>query len=164
MVDIIAAANQALLDVAEWAGVSVWLVIAAIVAALLNHVLVLMLGVYWFKRKRESSIKLHATQGEAGSDAHEFVEKTLMEFPADRIKIETAKGMVTIKLISQQPTTVEESLLPQDVKGEPLPSKVEEPKPSESKKPEPAPEKKPPESEPIPVGAVESTPEEQKTK
>jgi len=157
MVDIVAVANQALLDAAEWAGVSVWLIIAAIAAVLLNNMLLLILGIYWIKRKRESPIKIDATRGKAGDTALEFVEKTLVEFPADQIKIETTKGKVIIKLVSAKPATVEEPLLPQEVKGEPLPSKAEEPK-------EAPPEKKPPESEPIPMGAVESPPEEQKTK
>ncbi|MEE8403141.1 MAG: hypothetical protein V3R93_05250 [Candidatus Hydrothermarchaeaceae archaeon] len=150
MADIATTVDQALLDAAEWAGVSVWTVIAAIVVAIL---LVLILAVHCVRRG--SPIKIYATRGEAGDDPLEFVEKTLVEFPADRIKIEAGKGKVIIKLVSAKPAAVEEPLLPQEVKGEPLPAKVEEPKP---------PEKKPSESEPIPMGAVESKPEEQKTK
>ncbi len=165
MADIATTVDQALLDAAEWAGVSVWAVIAAIAVAIL---IVLILAFYCVSRG--SPIKIYATRGEAGDDPLKFVEKTLVEFPADRIKIEADKGKVIIKLVSAKPVAEteggrdllneydippEEPLLPQKVKEEPLPTKVGKPKP---------PEEKPSKSEPIPMGAVESKPEEQKTK
>lgn len=150
MVDIATTVDQALLDAAEWVGVSVWAVIAAIAVALL---LVLILAFHCVRRG--SPIKIYATRGEVGDDPLEFVERTLVEFPADRIKIEADRGKVIIKLVSAKPVAVEEPLLPQEVKEEPLLAKVEEPKP---------PEEKPSKSEPIPLGAVESESEEEKTK
>ncbi|MEE9474736.1 MAG: hypothetical protein V3V36_03605 [Candidatus Hydrothermarchaeaceae archaeon] len=155
MVDIVAAVNQGLLDVAEWAGVSVWLVIATIAVALLNHIFLLILFLYWIKWRRGPSIKVSAAQEDAGGDELELVERTLAEFPADQIKIETTKGKVVLKLVSTKPMTVKEPLLPQEIKGEPLPSKVEESKSSEPDEPE---------SEPIPMKGRESTPEKQETK
>ncbi|MEE9564711.1 MAG: hypothetical protein V3V63_03275 [Candidatus Hydrothermarchaeaceae archaeon] len=150
MADIVTTANQALLDAAEWAGASVWIIIAAIATALLIFIILVF---YLVKRKHEVPVKIYTTEGEAGSEALEFVEKTLMEFPADRIRIEGTKGKVVIKLVSPKPVTPEEPLLPQEVKEGPLPSKLEKPKPAESEEPE---------SEPIAMGAVES--EEQETK
>lgn len=150
MADIVTTANQALLDAAEWAGASVWIIIAAIATALLIFIILVF---YLVKRKHEVPVKIYTTDGEAGSEALEFVEKTLVEFPADRIRIEGTKGKVVIKLVSPKPVTPEEPLLPQEVKEGPLPSKLEKPKPAESEEPE---------SEPIAMGAVES--EEQETK
>lgn len=151
MADIVTTANQALLDAAEWAGASVWIIIAAIATALLIFIILVF---YLVKRKHEVPVKIYTTEGEAGSEALEFVEKTLVEFPADRIRIEGTKGKVVIKLVSPKPVTPEEPLLPQEVKEGPLLSKLTE---SKSKKPE-----EEPESEPIAMGAVES--EEQETK
>lgn len=153
MADIVTTTNQALLDAAEWAGASVWIIIAAIATALLIFIILVF---YLVKRKHEVPVKIYTTDGEAGSEALEFVEKTLVEFPADRIRIEGTKGKVVIKLISPKPVTPEEPLLPQEVKEGPLLSKVKE---SKSEKPE---EEEEPESEPIAMGAVES--EEQETK
>ena len=154
MADIASVVDQALLDAAEWAGVSVWAVIGGITAAI---VILIVLAAWLVKRRRGASVKIYTEDGQL-----EFVEKTVAEFPADRIRIEGKKGKVVIKLISPKPEGGEEPLLPQEVKEEPLLSKYMEPKPpvpteKEEKKPEPK-------SEPIAMGAVESTPEKPKKK
>lgn len=149
MVEIATLTNQALLDAAEWAGVSVWVIVGGLITAL---VILLLIAVRQFKQK--PYIKVYATRGEAGDDALEFVEKTLVEFPADSIKIEATGGKVIISLISQKPMAVEEPHLPPEIRGNLLPSKVERPRPKE-----PAPEKKPKESKPIPMGNAKSVSE-----
>lgn len=160
MADIATTVNQALLDAAEWAEVSVWVVITVLAVAIL---IALIFVFYCIKHMQEPLIKVYTEQGEAGDDALEFVEKTLAEFPADHIKIEATKGKVVIKLVSIKAATEKEAGgddvsskqgLPQEVKGEPLPTVVEEP----------ASEEKPQKSEPIPMGAAESAPEEKESK
>jgi outer membrane biosynthesis protein TonB len=154
MADIASVVDQALLDAAEWAGVSVWAVIGGITAAI---VILIVLAAWLVKRRRGASVKIYTEDGQL-----EFVEKTVAEFPADRIRIEGKKGKVVIKLISPKPEGGGEPLLPQEVKEEPLLSKYMEPKPpvppeKEEKEPEPK-------SEPIAMGAVESAPEKPKKK
>lgn len=145
--DMQAYSNQALLDVAAWAGVGVWIVIGAIAGAVL---LLLILVVWLIERKHEAPVSVYAGEREL-----EFVEKTIAEFPADQIRIEGKKGKVVIKLISQKPAAREETL-PQEVKGEPLPTKAEEVKPPAQKEPE---KKEEPKSKPIAMGAVGAPPE-----
>lgn len=159
MADIAITVNQALLDAAEWAEVSVWVVITVIAVAAL---IALIFVFYCVKHRQEPLIKIYTEQGEAGDDALEFVEKTLAEFPADRIKIEASKGKVVIKLVSVKAATEKEAEedvsskqnLPQEVKGEPLPTIVEEP----------ASEEQPQKSEPIPMGTADSAPGEKESK
>ncbi len=152
--DIMADANQALLDMAEYSGVSVWAVIGGIAIA----AVVLIIVVVWLiMRRRKASAMVYTEDGSL-----EFVEETVAEFPADKVRIEGKKGKIVIKLISPAPQAGEESLPPQEVKGEPLPSKVEEPKPPVSKKA--AEEKAEPESKPIAMGAVGQPPKKPEPK
>lgn len=152
--DVTTIVNQVLLDAAEWSGVSVWAVLAAIATAI---IVLLILLAWWVERRYESSVQVHTDEGSL-----EIVEKTVAEFPADRVRIEGIKGKVIIKLISPKSEAADEPLPPQEIKEEPLLSKYMEPKPpvpteKEEKKPEPK-------SEPIAMGAVESTPEKPKKK
>jgi hypothetical protein len=147
--DITTYSNQALLDAAEWSGVSVWTLIAAVATVI---IIILLLAIWLIERRHEAPVNIYTDEGQL-----EFVEKTLAEFPADRIRIEGKKGKVVIKLISPKPVAEEELLPPQEVKGEALPSKVEKAKPpisAESKKEEEV-EK---ETKPIAMGAVGAVP------
>lgn len=146
--EITASANQTLLDAAAWAGVSVWSVIGVIAGAIL---LILILAVWLIERKHEASTNIYTDDASI-----EFIEKTIAEFPAEMVRIEGKKGKIVIKLISPKPIVEEKPLLPQEVKGEPLPSKVEEAKPPVLK--EPKKEEPEPKSEPIAMGAVGSPP------
>lgn len=153
--DITTYSNQVLLDIAEWAGVSVWYVIASMATVV---IVILLIGIYLIEKRQSSPLDIYTDEGPL-----ELVEKTIAEFPADRVRIEGKKGKVVIKLISEKPAPEEEPLPPQEVKGEPLPSKAEVPKPpvlKESKKEE----KEEPKSRPIAMGAVGQPPKKPEKK
>ncbi len=140
--------NQALLDAAEFTGLSVWYVIASIAAAI---IVILLIAIYLIERSHRGSMDVYTDEGQI-----EFVEKTIAEFPADRVRIEGKKGKVVIKLISEKPAAKEETHLPQEVKEVPKPAVPPKAKPPvPTKKDE---KKEEPKSEPIAMGAVGQPP------
>jgi hypothetical protein len=153
--DIIAFSNQVLLDGSELLGVSVW---TLIIAMAVSVIILLLVAIWLIERRHEVPVDVYTDEGKI-----EFVEKTLAEFPADRIRIEGKKGKVVINLISPKPIPEGEALPPQEIKGEPLPSKTEVPKPPVSKEPEKAP-KEEPKSKPIAMGAVGPKPKKEEKK
>lgn len=142
MADMATEMNNALLDAAVWAGVSVWVIIGAIAACVL---ILLIIVVYLIIRWSKPSAKAPAQPEPVSAEDIELVEKTLAEFPADQVKIEATNGKVVIKVVNPK-SAAEEPSLPQEKKEAPLPSKVEKKKPEEPE----------PESEPIAMGAAES--------
>ncbi len=152
--DITAYSNQALLDAAEWAGVTVWYVIASIAAVI---IVLLLIAIYLMERRHDTPLDIYTDEGQL-----ELVEKTIAEFPADRVRIEGKKGRVVIKLISEKPAVREEPLLPQEVKEGPKPAVVEKAKPPVSTKKEE--KKEEPKSEPIAMGAVGQPPKKPEEK
>ena len=152
--ETIAFSNKVLLDASEMLGVSVWTLVIAIAVSVIVGLLV---AVWLIERRHEAPVDIYADEAKI-----EFVEKTLAEFPAERVRIEGRKGKVVINLITQKPVPGGETL-PQEVKGEPLPSKAEVPKPPVSKEPE-KPKEEEPKSKPIAMGAVGPKPKKEEDK
>jgi hypothetical protein len=145
--------NQALLDAAEFTGLSVWYVIASIATAV---IVILLIAIYLIERSHGGPIEVYTDEGQI-----EFVEKTIAEFPADRVRIEGKKGKVVIKLISEKPAEAE-SLPPQAAQEAPKPAVAEKAKPPVSTKKEE--KKEEPKSEPIAMGAVGQPPKKPEKK
>jgi hypothetical protein len=145
--------NQALLDAAEFTGLSVWYVIASIATAV---IVILLIAIYLIERRHRGPLDVYTDEGQI-----EFVEKTIAEFPADRVRIEGKKGKVVIKLISEKPAEAE-SLPPQAAEEAPKPAVAEKAKPPVPAKKEE--KKEEPKSKPIAMGAVGQPPKKPEKK
>jgi hypothetical protein len=95
--------NSALTDLAEFLGVEVYtLIIGFVVLALIILILILVAV-----RRKESPIVITASKGGLEDDI-DYVERTLAEFDAEVIRIETTKNKLVIKLIEPKPKETKE--------------------------------------------------------
>jgi hypothetical protein len=95
--------NSALTDLAEFFGVEVYTLIIGFVALALIILILILVAV----KRRESPIVITASKGGLEDDI-DYVERTLAEFDAEVIRIETTKNKLVIKLIEPKPKETKE--------------------------------------------------------